>query len=195
MSIKLGSSKKKARENIGNGQYPARIVQIVDWGMQENEYEGDVKVQHRVWINFELPTKRIDIEKDGETKSMPRWLGKQYTLSSHEQSTMYKMISSIAPMFDFEEDGLEDLIGVECMVAVGTTSGGKDKVTGVNPPIDGMEIPELENDTLIFDTSDPDYDTFLKIPDWMKKEVVGAVDFEGSVVEQLLKANKFKLEA
>ena len=79
----LNLSETKKRVDYGrveDGTYPARIVRIIDFGMQYatdwktgevKKYEdGNDVVQHRVWIDFEFPTETIEIDGEVIVKSV-----------------------------------------------------------------------------------------------------------------------------
>ena len=194
MSLGFNSG-KKVMPNIGNGMYPARVVQILDFGVQRVEdIDGNIKILPRVWVTFEFPTKRIEVEEDGKKVDKPRWLGKEYTHSDNEKSNMYKLVTNLKPDFNFEVNTLVDILGLPGMVQVGTTSGEKDKVVSVSPPVEGMEIPELYNPTVSFDMSDPNMDVFLGLPVWMKRKVLESEDYPGSVLQHMLDEVGFTLE-
>lgn len=170
--------------NIGNGQYPARVVQIVDMGVQRMEVYGkpdEMEEKPVVRITYEFSTKRIDITKDGVTESRPRWLGKDYKVSKDERGNLRKAVDNILPGFDWEGDSDITLIaGKACMVAVGTTSGGKDKIVATNAAIEGFEVGELENPVTIFDLSDPSLDDFNVLPQWIQTKIEGSVNIASS---------------
>lgn len=161
---------------IEDGTYMARIAQIIDTGIQENEWEGVVKEQHQVLITFEFPTERVEVK--GEDK--PRWLGKSYNISSHEKSTLSKLMLAADPegKDTFKGRNLKGLLGKPLMVTVGSSAKGNAKVAGVARLMKGMAVPELENPTVFFDLDDQNKDVFDGFPQWVKDKIVNSIGFE-----------------
>lgn len=183
------SETKKAKTTyprIGEGTYPARIVRILDFGMQfATDFKtGEVKkyddgndvVQHKVWIDFELPTETIEIEG----VARPRWIGKEYTVSAHEKAAIQGLLKAADPGGKATMKGrnVAGLLGLPLMITIGSTSTGKDKITATTSLIKGMNVDPLANPTLFFDLDDPDIKTFEGLPDWMKKRIQEGVDFD-----------------
>lgn len=180
---------KKAKKDFGrveDGAYPARVVQIIDFGRQiETDYKtGEVKkyddgndiVKHKVWINFEFPTETIEI--DGETK--PRWYGKEFTISNHEKSAMFSLLKAIDPKGTATNKGrnVKGMLGLPAMVTIGSTSGGKAKIVSVSGVPKGMQVDALANPEVLFDLDGDDLDTFNSLPKWMQDRITDGVDFD-----------------
>lgn len=188
MALKL-VKENKARVDYGrveDGAYPARIVQIIDFGKQiETDWKtgeplvyedsGETIVKHKVWINFEFPDELIDV--DGEQK--PRWYGKEYTVSAHEKSALYALLKAVDPKGVATEGGrnVKGLLGLPAMVTIGSTSSGKAKVSGVSAVPKGMQVGSLINQEVFFDLDEPDTQTFEGLPKWMKERITNGVDF------------------
>lgn len=130
----------------------------------------------KVYINFELPTKRIDI--DGVSK--PRWIGKEYTLSASQNALLPKVLSAA----NVEE--LPELLTKPVMIGIGVTSGGNDKIISVGTAMDGVDVPELENNSVVFDFDEPDQDAYSALPNWVQKKIQSATNFAGSALEQMV---------
>lgn len=183
------SETKKARVDYGrmeDGTYPARIVRILDFGLQfATDFKtGEVKkyddgndvIQHKVWIDFEFPTETIEIDSIAK----PRWLGKEYVISSHEKAAIQGLLKAADPDGKVTMKGrnVSGLLGLPVMVGVGSTSSGKAKIVNVTRLIKGMNVDPLANPTLFFDLDSPDIKTFEGLPDWMKKRIQEGVDFD-----------------
>ncbi len=154
------------------GVYIARVVQIIDLGKQykrdwktdeiETYDDGNPIIQPQAWINFEIPDEMIEV--NGEQK--PRWVGKKYTISTHEKAALTKLIKAAGKS---KISDLSELLGEPVMVEVGMTSGGKNKVSGTSPMMKGMEAPDLINEPIVYDIDTGDADTYEKIPNFLKK--------------------------
>lgn len=190
MALDFGAKASSGKVDFGrveDGAYPARIVQILDFGMQietdwktgENKtYEdsGALVIKHKVWINFELPTETIEV--NGETK--PRWYGKEYTVSAHEKSALYALLKAVDPKGEATNKGrnVKGLLGLPAMVTIASTSSGKAKIGSVSGVPKGMQVDSLVNDEGFFDLDSQDVEAFAKIPNWMQTRIKDGVDFD-----------------
>lgn len=188
---KSAGTKKYAPMDIG--AYPARIVQVVDLGIQENEWQGEVKNVHRVYITFEFPTELIEV--NGEQK--PRWLSKEYTIAMSEKSSLYKLVNSVDPEGKITKNGtnVKALLGLPLSVTVGRTSNGNAKVSDVGPLMKGMAVGELQNPPTFFDLDSSDVKTFEKLPAWIREKIQNGGEFESTpFAKVLLKASVDDIE-
>lgn len=117
------------------------------------------KYNRKIRIMWELPEERIDMDKDGESISMPRGISREYTLSLHKKSNLRADLESWrGKSFTKEElDGfdLKKLIGVNCMIQVFHNDTGEyANVKTVVPLMKGMESTEPENPVRFFSFED-----------------------------------------
>lgn len=193
LNVNVATPKKKKGGfgRVEDGSYPARIVQIIDMGQQEQsdwqtgepltyEDSGDPIIKPEVYVNYEFPTERIEI--DGVDR--PRWTGKTYTLSNHEKAALTALLKAVG----VTSGNVADALGKDCMVSVGSTKTGNAKITNVASSMKGMVVGALENPTTAFDFDVPDMDVWEKIPDWMKQKIMNATNFAGSTLANNLTA-------
>ena len=107
-------------EPISEGLHQAVCYSLYDLGTKYNErFEKSV---HRILICWEIPGERIDIEKDGETKNLPRATSKEFTLSLHEKSLLRKTLESWRGKAFSEKElegfDLTKLLGANCMIQI-----------------------------------------------------------------------------
>jgi hypothetical protein len=102
-------------EQTPEGLWPGVCCDVVDLGMQPTQWGEKHKVQFR-WLLDARP-KRAD--------QKPYMITKRYTLSLHEKSNLYQMLSvwlgkaTVAgPRFD-----LESLVGRQCQIQVAQETG------------------------------------------------------------------------
>lgn len=198
MSFKVPRGKeRKDYGRIGEGTFPARIVQIIGLGRHENtnwqtgavmlDDDGKPKPPtNKVMITYELPTETIEI--DGEQK--PRWTSKEYNLFFSDKAALAQVLNAAAE----GSDDLEDALGKAVSLTIGTTSGGKDKVTAVTKLMKGVEVAELSQEAKIFNFDDPDIEVYNNLFDWQKKKMQEAVNFKKSKLESML-SNQYASEA
>lgn len=105
---------------VSQGLHQGVCFMLMDLGTQFNEKFG--KSAHKILIGWEIPDERIEIEKDGQKKNLPRAISKQYTLSLHEKAQLRKDLESWRgkAFSEPELDGfdLTKLLGQNCMVQV-----------------------------------------------------------------------------
>lgn len=191
MSLEVREIEKKPEyPRVGEGTYMARVVGVVDvgkhvrknWKSQEVETDkhGNEIVDQLIFVNFELPTETIEIE--GEDK--PRWLSKEYKVSFFEKSALTALINAVSNGDQLKT--LDNMIARPLMLTVGSTSGGKDKVTGVAPMMKGMEVPGLANPAQVFDIDDPDMEVWSRLPNFIKEKIQSSVNFADSRLAEKL---------
>jgi hypothetical protein len=189
MALNFSETKKRVDYGrVEDGTYPARVVRIIDFGLQyatdfktgevKKYDDGNEVIQHKVWIDFELPTETIDI--DGVKK--PRWYGKEYTVSSHEKAAIQALLKAADPdgKATMKGKNVVGLLGLPVMLTIGSTSTGKAKVAGITRLIKGMSVDPLANPTLFFDLDEATYKDFELLPEWMQKRIKDGVDFEST---------------
>lgn len=165
--------KGSSNERIGEGTYPVRICQIIDLGLQEDEWKGETKIVEKIWITFEFPTEFITYEKDGEMVTKPRRLSGEFTKSTGEKARLTPVIKSTDP----KAESFKDLLGLPLLVQVGTTSGGKDKYIGASPLPKGMTVAPLQNEVKYFDLEHPDDSVFNGLPEFLKEKIISSKSY------------------
>ena len=193
-----GTKVKKDFGRVEDGAYPARIVQIIDFGLQyETDWktqeiktydDGNPMIKHKVWINFEFPEETIEI--DGEVK--PRWYGKEYTVSAHEKSALHALLKAVDGKGVATSNGrnVKGLLGLPAMVTIGSTSTGKAKVSAVSGVPKGLQVGSLANPEGFFDMDSEDVDAFEALPNWMKERIKSGIGFEDTKIAKALTFGK-----
>lgn len=183
MSLQLKDMAKPRNKapRIEEGTYISRIANIVDMGIQpQTDWQTgeETESKPRVLITYELPTERITItNEDGEELDLPRWISKEYTITSHDKGALLKLMKSVKPKS--EVINLDELLDAACMVSVGSTINGNAKVVSVVQAPAGMEVPALENEAVAFDFDAPEEDVFTAIPKWVQEKIMDAENYSG----------------
>lgn len=106
------------REACPAGNHLGICWRLIDLGTQETSYQGTVRHQHKIYIEWLLPNER---NADDE----PHVVGKRYTLSSSEKSNLRQDLESWRGRrftdADFEGADAFDLrrvLGAACLVSV-----------------------------------------------------------------------------
>ena len=161
--------------------YPARCYAIIDTGEHYSQTFG--KSSQKIIIMWELPTERIDVERDGKTENLPRAISETYTLSLSEKANLRKTLESWRGKAFTEEElkgfNLRNVLGAPCMLTVvnGQKSNGDTyaKVGAVVklPKMFAGSIPEEpENPLVMFSLLDPEAPEKKKsLPEWIQKRI------------------------
>lgn len=192
----LPSNGNKSKADFGipeEGTVAARVVQIIDLGVQERLQWADEDPKppcRQFCFTFEIPADRVEI--DGESKPRWFWLNHVNVIKGAERGKLYDIIRACCGS-SFDGD-LSSLIGKALMISIEhrEIQSGKNrgkvtaKITNFAGVPKGFDVPELENETLIFDFDSPTEETWDKLPDWMKERVKEAVNFEGSAMDHFI---------
>lgn len=158
------------------GNHLAICYRVIDLGTQEVTYDGQTKHQRKVYLGWEVPDETME---DGR----PFTIGKRYTWSSHEKSTLRKHLEAwrSKPFTDSDlgEGGfhIKKVLGVPCMLQiVHTTRDGKtyanvDSVTSVNKRL-AVEC-ELTNEPIFFSLEEDELD--LTVLDSLSEGMLGVI--------------------
>ena len=151
MSILAADTGGGDYQPVPQGTHDATCYKIVDAGTSINEYQGERKKQHSVFIFWELPGCRTEDDR-------PMSIFHRYTLSLHERSALRAHLQNWRnkPFTEKELKGFDitKILGVSCKISVGLTSGGREKVTGVFCAEGGAKKIPTENEQVIFDVDD-----------------------------------------
>jgi len=151
------------------GSYPARVVQIVDLGMQPGSTmypEPKLKMEFR----FELLDEFMVDAEGEELENKPRWFSYELTYNEDgymgERSNIYKVFDALD---GFEKEIIE-LLDVPCMLAIAKSLKAdgkteKNKITGVAAmrEKDVATAAKLQNPTLYFSLNDPNMEAWAKL--------------------------------
>lgn len=172
--IATDTGTRKKSEPIPPGMKPATCYAAIDRGTHHDEkFDKD---KREITLIFEVPSVRIDLERDGQTVSLPRAISKTYTLSLHEKAKLRKDLQSWrGRSFTAEElKGFEvkNIIGKPCLLNLVSSECGKyTNIEGVSPLMEGMEPPAQENPSTYFsfdecaDGVEPEWPEGM--PDWL----------------------------
>lgn len=178
------------------GSYPARLVQVIDLGVQPQEYLGEKKAPKReVMTTYEFLDEFLPDDKGEPDETKPRWLSESFPLNNldSELAKSTKRYYALDPKEEQDGDWFA-LVGSPASVTV-VTNVGKDKVernkiaaTSAMRPKDAANAPELVNPVKTFDMDEPDLEVFLSLPQWVQDKIKNGLEYEGSPLEGLLEA-------
>lgn len=207
------NAKNVPRQNNGKkqpildvGTYPARVVRIIDLGLQEQRpYQGKEKPPvHEIMMTYELLDAFMVDEDGNDIEDKPRWISETFPLHNIDvdlaKST--KRYKSLDPNMDFDGD-FTKLVGMPCNVTIvhgegrgpnaGKTYENIGSVTAMRAK-DAGKASELVNESAVFTLDEPNAEVFNKLPDWLKDKIKGNLEFHGSALQEMLEGTPTKNE-
>lgn len=199
---KVGGGKKENKNfvkqpSLDAGVYPARLVQVIDLGLQaQRAFKNEEKKPcQEIMFTYEL-VDAFMVDEDGkDIEDKPRWISETlpfYGLYADKAKSTQRIRA-------FDPDGVhEGQVGnmVDTPVNV-TIVHGENKKDPERPyenvanvasmrARDAAKCPELKNPVKVFDLDSPDLETFNKLPEWLREKIKGNLNFKGSKLERLL---------
>lgn len=176
------------------GTYPARLVQVIDFGLQpQRAFKGEAKPPaHEISTTYEF----VDcfmVDEDGkELEDKPRWVSESFPLRNllAELATSTKRMKALDPDNVFEGDWPKALGSPVNVTVVINESKGKVYTniasTSTMRARDAQKCPELKNPTKFFDLTEPDLEVFNSLPEWIREKIKGNLNYAGSKLQKLL---------
>lgn len=180
------------------GTYPARLVQVIDFGIQEQRpFKGEAKPPaHEVMWTYEFLDEFCKDEDGEDQEDKPRWLSESFPLYSLEAdlAKSTKRYYALDPEEIHEGDHTR-LVGSACMVTInqyeskGVLRNGVSSVAAMRPK-EAAKAPELVNPPKVFTIDEPDLEVFKSLPDWMQEKIKESLEFNGSALDEALNGDK-----
>ena len=182
------------QQPIEAGVYPARIVQVLDLGLQsQRPYQGKEKPPaNEINITYEL-VDTFMVDKDGnELEDKPRWISEVLPLHNliADKAKSTQRYKAADPDEVFGGD-FSKLVGVPVNVSVVHNQVG-DKlyvnVAGIAAmrPKDAAKCPDLVNPPKVFDLDEPDLEIFGSLPQWLQDKIKKNLKYAGSKLQAAL---------
>lgn len=173
------------------GSYPARVVRVVDWGVQpphpqDKFAKGPV---HKISVTYEFGEEFIKDEDGNDVEDKPRWLAEQFPLRPLTSDLATSTARSKAIDVDNQFDGdWSQYLGLPCEPVIVVNDNGYNKIKGVNPlrKAKAAKLAPLVNDAFFFDLANPNKEDFEKLPKWEQAQICKNVNFKGSKLYDLL---------
>lgn len=175
------------------GTYPARVVQIVDLGLQANTFDPAKPPRQKVRVTYELVSEFLLDDEGNEDETKPRLIGEAFFLShiGNEKGTSTQRIKAYDPKNETGGD-LTRCVGSACMLTIvhqqpkDKTKNPYAKVATVTPPPKGFPIPEAQNPAVVFLLDEPDLEVYNTLIDFVKEDIKGAVNFAETALANAL---------
>jgi hypothetical protein len=169
------------RKPLEAGAYAAVCDMVVDLGVQASP-GGQYAPKRTLMLRFQIPSERVEITKDGETKSLPAVISRTVGLSLNEKATLRQLLQSwrgraFTPD-ELKKFDLVNVLGKPAFINV-THSVKGDKtyanLTSIMPLPKGMPAPTLEGEALTYSIDEPDPVAFDKLPQWVQDKIANRV--------------------
>lgn len=177
--------------NLAPAVYPARLVQIIDFGLQaQRPYQGkDKPAVQEIGLTYELLDEFMVDDKGNPREDKPRWVSETlpfYGLYADKAKSTQRYLT-----FDPNQEWGGDFskaLGMPVNVAIVNNKTG-DRVydnvasTAAMRPKDVEKCAELKNEPKLFDLDNPDMEVFNKLPKWIQEKIQGNLKYKGSILE------------
>ena len=190
-------AKRVEQPLIDVGGCPARVVQIIDLGLQPESYQGEEKAPCReISVTYELVDEFCVDEEGNIQEDKPRWLSERFCLKNlkAEKAKSTLRYNAIDPAGKHDGD-FTALIGEPCVVNVvhnagsgknaGKTYNNVGSVSAIRPK-DAGKIPPLVNKPTVFLTDEPDAEVFNSLPEFIREIIKNNLEFNGSALQKVL---------
>lgn len=176
------------------GVYPARLVQILDLGLQaQRPYQGKDKAPvQEIMLTYELVDAFMVDEDGNEIEDKPRWVSETlpfYGLFADKAKSTQRY-NALDPSSEFDGDFSRALDTPVNVTLINNVSGDKTYTNVANiatmRPRDAANCPPLVNETKCFDLDAPELEVFNSLPEWIQTKIKSNLKFNGSPLEQLL---------
>lgn len=181
------------------GGKPARVVRIVDLGLQpQKSFDGkkEKRPMNMVQLTYELSHEFMVDEEGKPREDKPRWIDEDFPLYNlvADRAKSTARYQAIDP--DKAADGdFSKIGGFPCTVVV-VNNPGKGKHLGRTfsnvgdvtpaPNVPGYVQPELKNPVLVFEMDNPNLEVFNQLSPRTQETIKSALNFKGSKLEKLL---------
>ena len=189
-------SKIEIKEGSGGGDFKkatpgyqtARLLRIIDTGVQAQEYKGEKKPPKTV-LQFIFELSEDTVIVNGEELPMLAFSRAAITGGNPTPSTLEKILKALGA--DPKNADLASLLGRP----VGLTFDERGFISSFSPLIEkkAAMVPKLEADSFFFDFDAPDAKVLKKLGKKTIERLKDALNFSGSKVEKLLESNEIEV--
>lgn len=186
-----GNFKRVEQPVLEAGNYPGRVVQIIDLGLQaQRPYQGkDKPPAHELMVTYELVDCFMVDEAGKEVSDKPRWISETFPIRALDQDKA----KSTQRYKAFDPTGAADgdfSRFLELPVNVTVVHGGINPKS--NKPYENVgnistmrardadRCPPLVNPAKVFDLGEPSVEVFNSLPEWLREKIKSNLNFAGS---------------
>lgn len=190
-------SKFKRAEPLEPGTYPARVVNIIDLGVQPQRPFRDTPKPpcQEIRLVYELTDEFLKDEEGNDIEDKPRLVFEEIPLLNlkAERAKSTQRYKALDPNEDFDGD-FTQLIGLPCNVTLTKSPDKKNpeivynNVAGITTmrEKDAKRTPELVNPPKVFLLDEPDLEIFNSLYEKLQNKIRSNLNFQGSKLQSLL---------
>lgn len=172
--------------SVPAGMHLARCYRLVDKGTQRVEWNGEVKYQQKVMIQFEIHGENENGEPLVTRDGKPLSIAKTYTRTLSENSNLRKDLVTWRKreftQAEVDNFQLTQLLGVWAMLSViANESSGKTNIAAINPvpkSIRDAGLPNGVNELKAFDLDNPDMEMFESFSQKLKSNIMASPEWK-----------------
>lgn len=191
-----GLGKKLPEQDLLDvGGYNGRLVQVIDLGLQTNEFKGESKPPvQKFYTTYELVDEFCKDEDGNYLEDKPRWFSETmplYNLEAEKAKSTERYLA-LDPN-RVKEGNWPDLLGDPVVVTIirkVSKKDGKERnyigATSAMRPKMAEGCPPLINEARVFTLDNPDLEVFNNLPKWLQETITGNLEYSGSKLEQML---------
>ncbi len=190
--VATGGSKFTPAAPVEVGTYPARLVQLIDLGVQPRKpYQGQEKDPiQMIWVTYELTNEFMKDESGNDIEDKPRWISESFPFYNLKADRAKSTARYMALDPQVEKGGNWDqLLGCPVSVSVVHNQSGDRTFANIGntaPVMKGMPVDELKNETVVFSLDEPDLEVFNALPEFLQEKIKGNINYQGSALATLL---------
>jgi len=174
------------------GMHLARCYRIIDLGTQKTEFQGQVKMQRKIIMQFEVHGEDDSGKPIQMDDGKPMSISKNYTLSLAEKATLRADLQSWRGR-DFRPDELrgfelKNVLGAWAMISVVQAMGNNGKeytnivnVNSVPSIIKSAGLPKGHNELVLWSFDDPDMKVFETFSNNIKKKIQESPEYKAKM--------------
>ena len=180
---------------LESGSYPARVLQIVDLGMQsQRAYKGVEKPPiEKVMLVYELLDEFLPNADGTDNLERPRVISENFGLHylTSERARSTKRYFVLDPENKFNGD-FSQLVGIPVIVTIVQNPGADGRIwnnVAATSPMrskDAEKATGLVNPATVFNLDEPTMEEWNKLYPWVKVIVEGNHKFNGSTLQAML---------
>lgn len=191
MALTISESQKMERQLPEAGSTTGVLVQLIDLGLQETNWDGEKKVSPKVRLTFELPDQVIDGEvvENGKTTKVtkPMMVSLELTRSLGERATLRKHLESWrGAAFTSKElasFSLKNLLGKAALLTLmhKTSQAGRQycAINAISKLPKGMTAPkESVSSQVFYEIENGQNEVFATLPEWLQDKVRASKEFQ-----------------
>ena len=185
-----GGGNRVEQPSLPAGGYPARLVWVVDLGVQSRPpFKGEEKPPiDMIQPVYELTDEFIVDEDGNEVLDKPRWVYDKplplYSLEAERAASTQRYLA-IDPDREFNGDW-GAIVGMPVTVNVVNVKGKDGRVFDNVGSLSTMrtkeaeKLPELINDPVVLSLDSDDVETFKKLPEYLQNKIKEGVEWEST---------------